>query len=76
MNTHWKRPRSWEGLKAEGEEGSRGGDGWMAKESEMTEATWQARGVQCVCMVACFVLFQIRDCIACFNAGGNAREEG
>ena len=45
-------------------------------EPEMTEATWHARGVQCVCIVACFVLFQIRDCIACFNAGGNAREEG
>ena len=33
--------------------------------------TW----VPCVCMFACFVLFQIRDCTACFNAGGNAPEE-
>ena len=28
--THWKRPWSWEKLKAGGEEGNRGGDDWMA----------------------------------------------
>ena len=28
--THWKRPRSWEGLKVGGEGDSRGWDGWMA----------------------------------------------
>ena len=28
--THWKRPWLWERLKAEGEEGDRGWDGWMA----------------------------------------------
>ena len=27
--THWKRPWCWETLKAEGEEGNRGWDGWM-----------------------------------------------
>ena len=27
--THWKRPWCWERLKAEGEEGDRGQDGWM-----------------------------------------------
>ena len=28
--THWKRPRSWERLKAEGEDSNRGWDGWNA----------------------------------------------
>ena len=28
--TRWKRPSFWERLKAEGEEGNRGWDGWMA----------------------------------------------
>ena len=35
--THWKRPWCWERLKAGGEEGSRGWDGWMAS---LTQWTW------------------------------------
>ena len=35
--THWKRPWCWESLKASGEEGSRGWDGWMAS---LTQWTW------------------------------------
>ena len=34
--THWKRPWCWEGLKAKGEEHSRGWDGWMASPSRWT----------------------------------------
>ena len=35
--THWKRPWSWERLKARGEGGDRGWDGWMAS---LTQCTW------------------------------------
>ena len=35
--THWKRPWSWERLKAGGEGGDRGWDGWMAS---LTQWTW------------------------------------
>ena len=35
--THWKRPRYWKRLKAGGEEGDRGCDGWMASP---TQCTW------------------------------------
>ena len=35
--THWKRPRHWERLKAGGEWGDRGWDGWMAS---WTQWTW------------------------------------
>ena len=36
-STHWKRPWCWERLKAEGEEGNRGWDGWMAS---LMQWTW------------------------------------
>ena len=35
--THWERPWCWERLKAEGEEGNRGWDGWMAS---LIQWTW------------------------------------
>ena len=35
--THWKRPWCWKRLKAEGEEGKRGRDGWMAS---LIQWTW------------------------------------
>ena len=35
--THWKSPWCWERLKAEGEEGVRGWDGWMAS---LMQWTW------------------------------------
>ena len=35
--THWKRPWCWERLKAGGEGGNRGWDGWMAS---LTQWTW------------------------------------
>ena len=35
--SHWKRPWCWERLKAKGEAGSRGWDGWMAT---LTQWTW------------------------------------
>ena len=35
--THWKRPWCWERLKAGGEGGSRGGDGWMVS---LTQRKW------------------------------------
>ena len=35
--THWKRPWCWEGLRAGGEGGDRGWDGWMAS---LTRSTW------------------------------------
>ena len=35
--THWKRPWCWERLKAGGEGGDRGWDGWMAS---LTQWTW------------------------------------
>ena len=35
--THWKRPWCWETLRAGGEEGNRGWDGWMAT---LTQWTW------------------------------------
>ena len=35
--THWKRPLCWERLKAGGEEGDKGWDGWMAS---LTQWTW------------------------------------
>ena len=35
--THWKRPWCWARLKAEGEGGDRGWDGWMAS---LTRWTW------------------------------------
>ena len=34
--THWKRPWCWEGLKAGGEGGGRGWDGWMASPTQWT----------------------------------------
>ena len=34
--THWKRPWCWERLKAEGEGGDRGWDGWMASSTQQT----------------------------------------
>ena len=37
--THWKSPWCWERLKAEGEEGIRGWDGWMASPIQWTW-TW------------------------------------
>ena len=37
--THWKRPWFWERLKAEGEKGIRGWDGWMASPMQWTW-TW------------------------------------
>ena len=33
---HWKRPWCWEGLRAEGEGGNRGWDGWMASPTQWT----------------------------------------
>ena len=36
-NSHWKRPWCWERLKAGGESGDRGWDGWMAS---LTRWTW------------------------------------
>ena len=35
--THWKRPWYWERLRAGGERGDRGWDGWMAS---LTQCTW------------------------------------
>ena len=35
--THWKRPWCWERLKARGERGDRGWDGWVAS---LTQWTW------------------------------------
>ena len=35
--THWKRPWCWERLKAKGEGGGRGWDGWIAS---LTQWTW------------------------------------
>ena len=32
--THWKRPWCWERLRAEGEQGDRGWDGWMASPNQ------------------------------------------
>ena len=34
--THWERPWCWERLKAGGEEGDRGGDGWMVSPTQWT----------------------------------------
>ena len=34
--THWKGPRTWEGLKAGGEAGIRGWDGWMTSSTQWT----------------------------------------
>ena len=34
--THWKRPWCWERLRARGEEGSRGWDGWMESPTQWT----------------------------------------
>ena len=39
QRTHWKSPWCWERLRAEGEEGIRGWDGWMA--SPMQAWTWE-----------------------------------
>ena len=41
--THWKRRRCWERLKAEGKEGGRGWDGWMASPIQWTW-TWEKSG--------------------------------
>ena len=41
--THWKRSWCWERLKAEGEEGNRGWDGWMASLIQWTW-TWTSSG--------------------------------
>ena len=37
--THWKSPQCWERLKAEGEEGIREKDGWMALPDAMNMKT-------------------------------------
>jgi len=37
--THWKSPRCWERLKAEGEEGIREKDGWTASPDAMNMKT-------------------------------------
>ena len=47
--THWKRPWCWETLKAEGEEGNKGWDGWMASPIQWTwtwanSRRWQGTG--------------------------------
>ena len=41
--THWKRPWCWEKLKAEGEAGDRGWDGWMASPMRWTWV-WASSG--------------------------------
>ena len=41
--THWKSPWYWERLRAEGEEGIRGWDGWMASPMQWTW-TWANSG--------------------------------
>ena len=41
--THWKRPWCWERLRAEGEESSRGWDGWMASPTQWTWV-WASSG--------------------------------
>ena len=41
--THWKKPWCWERLKAKGEEGGRGWNGWMASLTQWTW-TWQTLG--------------------------------
>ena len=41
--THWKRPWCWERLKAEGEGGDRGWDGWMASPTPWTWV-WASSG--------------------------------
>ena len=41
--THWKRPWCWERLKAGGEGGDRGWDGWMASLTQWTR-TWVSSG--------------------------------
>ena len=40
---HWKRPWFWERLKAGGEGGDRGGDGWMATSTQWTRV-WASSG--------------------------------
>ena len=40
QKTHWKSPWYWERLRAEGEEGVRGWDGWMASPMQWTW-TWE-----------------------------------
>ena len=47
--THWKRPWCWERLRAEGEGGDRGWDGWMASLPQWTwvranSGRWQRMG--------------------------------
>ena len=47
--THWKRPWCWERLKAGGEGGNRGWDGWMASPTQWTwvwvgSRSWWWRG--------------------------------
>ena len=44
--THWKRPWCWERLKAGGEGGHRGWDGWMASPSQWTWV-WASSGSWC-----------------------------
>ena len=41
--THWKRPQCWEGLKAGGEVGNRGWNGWISSLTQWTW-TWQTLG--------------------------------
>ena len=43
--TYWKRPWCWERLKAGGEGGDRGWDGWMASPTQQTW-TWENSGRQ------------------------------
>ena len=44
--THWKRPWYWEGLRARGEAGDRGWDGWMASLMTQWTCIWANSGRQ------------------------------
>ena len=41
--THWKKPSCWERLKAKGERGNRGWDGWIAPLTQRTWIWWNFR---------------------------------
>ena len=41
--THWKKPWCWERLKAKGEGGNRGSDGWMVSLTQCTWVWWNSR---------------------------------
>ena len=56
-STHWKRPCSWEGLRAGGEGDYRGWDGWMASLTRWTWVcvnceSWWWTGRPCVMLLA------------------------